>query len=233
MGWYYYTRTVCLCYTAVSGRWIVHGYIILFGMSQCSFYCLLWTTIKTINHCLELWISWPYTKDRQLECATGFTSIITNHALWDCVAVLDGYHLQTITPSKKEVHNVQSYFSGHYQTYGVNIQAACDHNCCFLFIGVAGSVIMGDRQAIHECGISKLLENTHGVLYCIGDCAYTPMEKLLPIYRSEQVTKERYDNYNFYASQLHIHIEMAFGVMVKNGDYYRDQSQYQFTTSNI
>ena len=32
---------------------------------------------------------------------------------------------------------------------------------------------------------------------------------------------------------LCIPIEMAFGVMVKNGDYYRDQSQYQFTTSNI
>ena len=43
------------------------------------------------------------------------------------------------------------------------------------------------------------------------------MEKLLPIYRSEQSAKERYDNFNFYAGQLHIHIEMAFGVMVKNG----------------
>ena len=51
------------------------------------------------------------------ECTTGFTSISTNHALEDCVTVLDGYHLQTKTPSKKEVHNVQSYFSGHYQTY--------------------------------------------------------------------------------------------------------------------
>ena len=116
----------------------------LIGILQPSFYHLLWKTIKAINNCPELWISWPYTKDRQLECATGFTSISTNCALWDCVAVLDGYHLQTITPSKKEIHNVQSYFSGHYQKYGANIQAACDHNCHFLFIGVAGPGIMGD-----------------------------------------------------------------------------------------
>ena len=47
-------------------------------------------------------------------------------------------------PSKKEVHNVWLYFSGHYQTYGVNIQAACDHNCRFLFIGDAGPGIMGE-----------------------------------------------------------------------------------------
>ena len=41
------------------------------------------------------------------------------------------------------------------------------------------------------------------------------MEKLLPIYRSEQAARDGYDNYNFYASQLHICIEMAFGLMVK------------------
>ena len=41
------------------------------------------------------------------------------------------------------------------------------------------------------------------------------MEKLLPIYRSEQVARERYDNYHYYASQLCICIEMAFSLMVK------------------
>ena len=172
------------------------------GILQASFYCLLWKTIKAIHNCPKLRISWPYTKERQLDCATRFTSIGTNHALWDCVAVLDGYHLQTITPSKKEVHNVQSYFSGHYQTYGVNIQAACDHNWYFLFIAIAGPGVMGDRQTIHECGLSTLVESTCGVLCCIGDCAYTLMEKLLPIYRSKQVAKERYDNFNFYTKPI-------------------------------
>ena len=28
MGWCHYTRTVCLCYTSVSSRWIIHGYIL-------------------------------------------------------------------------------------------------------------------------------------------------------------------------------------------------------------
>ena len=74
---------------------------------------------------------------------------------------------------------------------------------------------MGDHQTIHECGLSKLVESTHRALYCIGDCTYTPTEKLLPIYRNEQSAKERYDIFNFYASQFHIFIEMAFGVMVK------------------
>ena len=74
---------------------------------------------------------------------------------------------------------------------------------------------MGDQQAVVECGLSKLVESTSGLLYCIGDCAYTPTEILLPIYRSEQVARERYDNYNYYASQLCVCIEMEFGLMVK------------------
>ena len=41
------------------------------------------------------------------------------------------------------------------------------------------------------------------------------MEKLLPIYRSEQAARERYGNYYYYTSQLHICIEMAFGLMIK------------------
>ena len=116
----------------------------LVGISQSSFFHLLWKKIKAINNCAELQITWPNTKKWQIKCACGFTSICTNCALHECVAVLDGYHLQTITPSKKEVHNVQSYFSSHYQTYGVNIQAACDHNCQYLFIGIAGPGVMGD-----------------------------------------------------------------------------------------
>ena len=61
----------------------------------------------------------------------------------------------------------------------------------------------------------KVGGRTSRLLYCIGDCAYTLTEKLLPIYRSEQVARERYDNYNYYASQLSICIEMALSLMVK------------------
>ena len=74
---------------------------------------------------------------------------------------------------------------------------------------------MSDRQAVVECGLSKLVESTSRLLYCIGDCPYTLTEKLLPIYRSEQAAREIYDNYNYYTSQLCIHIEMAFGLTVK------------------
>ena len=77
----------------------------LIGILKSSFF-MYYGRHYLINKCAELWITWPYTKERQIKCACGFTSISTYHALHECVAVLDGYHLQTTTPSKKEVHNV-------------------------------------------------------------------------------------------------------------------------------
>ena len=158
---------------------------------------------------------WPDTKELAVQSVAGFSSITTICVMTECVAVHDRYHMEIVTPPKKEVHNVKSYFSGHYQTYGINIQAACDHNCCFLFIGVGGPGIMGDREAVKESGLYDLVEKLPGLLYCIGDCAYTPTEHLIPIYGSDNTTKSQYDNYNFYASQLRIRIELSFGLMVK------------------
>ena len=111
----------------------------------------------------------------------------------ECVAVLNGYHMAITTTPKKEVHNVKSYFSGHYQTYGINIQVACNHNCRFLFIGVGGPGVMGDREAVKESSLSELVEKLHSLLYCIGDCAYTPTEHLIPIYSADNATKSQYD----------------------------------------
>ena len=73
---------------------------------------------------------------------------------------------------------------------------------------------MGDREAIKESGLYDLVEKLPGLLYCIGDCAYTPTEHLTLIYGSDY-EKTRYENYNFYAIQLWIQIEMSFGLMVK------------------
>ena len=88
MWWCHHTRSVCIHHTLVPGRWIIHGYILPHWYVMIFFFCLLWKTIKAINNCAELQTTWPNTKKWQIECACGFTSISTNHALHECVAVL-------------------------------------------------------------------------------------------------------------------------------------------------
>ena len=186
-------------------------------MSKTSLYRLIWKTIKAINNCghSDLAINFPTSVNDVKSAAAGFTSISKEGCIWNCVAVVDGYHLQTITPSATEVRNVRSFYSGHYKTHGVNIQGACDHHCRFVFLGVAGPGVMGDRDAIKQVELHNLIDALPGLYCVIGDCAYTPSEKMIPIYRGADATTARYDNFNFYASQLRIRIEMAFGLMTK------------------
>ena len=160
-------------------------------------------------------VNFPSTVDEARDAALGFQTISQQGCIWNCVAVLNGYHLQIQTPSKKEARNVKSFFSGHYQTYGVNVQAACDHNCGFSFVGVAGPGVMGDREALNQIPLGRMVENLPGMYCAIGDCAYTPTEHLVPIFRGEHALSIKNDNFNFFASQLRIRIEMAFGLMVK------------------
>ena len=160
-------------------------------------------------------VNFPSTVDKAHDAALGFQTISQQGCIWNCVAVLDGYHLQIQTPSKKEARNAKSFFSGHYQTYGVNLQAACDHNCRFSFVGVAGPGVMGDREALNQIPLGRMVENLPGMYCAIGDCAYTPTEHLVPIFRGEHALSIKNDNFNFFASQLRIRIEMAFGLMVK------------------
>ena len=185
------------------------------GISFTAFYHAIWKCVDAINNAPGLMIHFPTTRDEVVQAAKGFSTISSQACIWNCVAVIDGYHLQIKSPSKNEVKNVRSFFSGHYQTYGVNVQAACDHNCRFLFIGVAGPGVMGDRDAINQFWLGSLIEALPGLFCAIGDCAYTPSEHLVPICRGDMAKMARYDNFNFYASQLRIRIEMAFGLMVK------------------
>ena len=185
------------------------------GISVPSLYRIIWKCIDAINACKELSIKFPTTVAEVKEAARGFESISMQQCIWNCVSVIDGYHLQIQTPSKREVKNVRSFFSGHYQTHGLNIQAACDHHCRFTFLGVAGPGVMGDRDAVHMVKLGSLVEGLPGLYCVIGDCAYSATEHLIPIFRGEMARIARNDNFNFYASQLRIRIEMAFGLMVK------------------
>jgi hypothetical protein len=156
------------------------------GISTSSFYRVLWKTIHAINQCNELEIKFPQTTDEVLNAASCFQKISYNGCIWNCVSVIDGYHLEIQTPSKKEVGNVQSFLSGHYQPYGLNIQGACDAECCFQYIGVAGPGVMGDQDALFEIELGNLIESLPG-LYCgIMDCAYIPSEHCIPVFRAQK-----------------------------------------------
>ena len=183
------------------------------GISQSSFYRVVWKTITAIAKCSALRITFPKTNEEIAGAIAGFTSISQDGAIHNCAGVVDGYLLRIRVPSKKEAKNVRSFFSGHYQCYGINIQAAADHQSRFIHFAFAAPGVTGDRDAIKQCSLYDLVESLPLGICFIGDAAYQPTEHMVPIYQGSDKLNPKYDNFNYFASQCRIRVEMAFGMM--------------------
>ena len=183
------------------------------GISVSSFYVIVWRTIHAVNKTIQ--INFPVSQEECAKVAAGFEDISHCGVIKNCVGAIDGYLLEIHTPWKCHAKNVRSYFSGHYQKYGINIQASCDADCRFNFVGVGGPGVTKDRTGVKESGLFDKIENLPQGYVCIGDCAYQPTERLVPIFGGDLALRKDNDNFNFFASQLRIRIEMAFGMMTR------------------
>lgn len=72
-----------------------------------------------------------------------------------------------------------------------------------------------DRQGVRESGLDLKIDGLYQGYIVIADCAYQPTEKLIPIFGGDLALRKENDNFNFFASQLRIRIEMAFGIMTR------------------
>jgi DDE superfamily endonuclease len=183
------------------------------GVSTSSFYRVIWKTIAAIRKAPQLDIKFPSTREEIQRNIDGFASISHQKAILNCALVIDGYLLRIRVPNKVEVGNVRSYFSGHYQCYGVNVQAGCDHRSRFVYLAFASPGVTADRYAVRHCRLHALIEGLPFGICAIGDAAYEATEHLVPIDHGVDRLKDKNDDFNFYASQLRIRIEIAFGLM--------------------
>jgi hypothetical protein len=103
------------------------------SISKPSFYRLVWHTIHCINRCEALDINLP--KPEELNYVReGFQRISKDGVMNGCIGALDGNLMRITAPSYAECSNVGAYFSGHYCTYGVNVQVMCNADCHFTFL---------------------------------------------------------------------------------------------------
>ena len=110
---------------------------------------------------------------------------------------------------------MRSYYSGHYESYGLNCQAACDIRLKFLYFGVvaAGSTNDNIAYAMAE-DLAETVDSLTLRIHFIGDAAYTLSERLLIPYTGPQREIHNKDAFNFHLSQLRIRIEMASGRLI-------------------
>ena len=98
-----------------------------------------------------------------------------------CVACIDGFYQCCNRPTKKEVVNGFSYYSGHYESYGLNWQACVQPNLQFMYFGVASPGSMNDNISCTQAekSLKDALSSLSSGLFGLGNAAYTLTEHLL------------------------------------------------------
>jgi hypothetical protein len=192
------------------------------GISHPSFYRIMYKCVDAILRVGELKYDFPTSEEEMDRATNNFSNHSTNNVMTGCVAALDGMLLRIQTPSSKETGNVKAYFSGHYQDYGINVQAACDSECRFVYACLAAPGGVNDIAAYRKTSLMKKIEELPIGRYVVGDNAYICTEHLLTPFAGEQKKESAVnDSFNFYLSQLRIRIEMTFGRFVNKWRIFR------------
>ena len=132
-----------------------------------------------------------------------------------CVGAQDGFFQRTNQPTRAETKNVTSFYSGHYESYGVNCQAVATSDLRFIYFAVCAPGSTYDNVAFdHAKGLKELINSLPRGLYVVADAAYTLSESVLVPFTGAHRLNSANDAFNFYLSQLRIRVEMAFGRLV-------------------
>ena len=101
------------------------------------------------------------------------------------IVLIEGWLCSTEIPW--DVTHKTDYFSGHYQGYGLNVQAVCDANLWIIYIYVAGPIKMNDARAYCRLtGLRIWIDNLDESNYCSGNNTYPLSNQLLiPLSGSE------------------------------------------------
>jgi hypothetical protein len=158
------------------------------GISRAAFYSCVYQGIDAICKCPDLQLKMPTSISEMKVVASGFESLSLDGRLNGCIGALDGWLCRIKVPSQKETYNVGSYFSGHYQSYGVNVQATCDCNSHFTSISVLCPGGTGDSKAYAASYLHSYVSNLPSGFYLVADNAYTLSDTLLICIRIVQAS---------------------------------------------
>jgi hypothetical protein len=190
--------------------------IIHTGISRAAFYSCVYKGMDADCCCQELHLKMPMFLSNMHNAANSFKELSLDGRLNGCIGALDGWLCRIKVPSASDTMNVASYFSGHYQSYGMNVQATCDAACQFTSISVLCLGGTGYSKAFAASFVQQYVSSLPRGYYMAADNAYTLSDTLLIPYCGVDKLDPSKDVFNFYLSQLCIRIDQALGLLVSN-----------------
>ncbi|KAL7502590.1 hypothetical protein ACHAXN_000526 [Cyclotella atomus] len=143
-------------------------------------YAMVDDFIDAVNSAPHLDINFPQNADEWRAVNEGFRRRSFNDTMGGTVGALDGFFQRSNRPSTKETNNVVSYYSGHYESYGVNCLAAVRADLQFMYFGVISPGSTNDITSYSmAAALREVIDSLPAGLYFLGDAAFPLGEKLL------------------------------------------------------
>ena len=90
--------------------------------------------VNAVNSCEVLKIVFPDSEEDSNVLQNRSQAKSTHGLISGCGGCIDGLLIEIKYPSERKCgSSPNSYYSGHYFCFGLNIQAVCDINMCFIF----------------------------------------------------------------------------------------------------
>ncbi|KAG6954813.1 hypothetical protein JG688_00012177 [Phytophthora aleatoria] len=136
-------------------------------------------------------------------------------AMPECIGALDGWLCPVRILRANECGRVVAFLSGHYQNYGLNVQACCDYRCQFTAMTCRAPGGRNDAVAFTQWSLSSVLFQIRDPYFVVADNAYPQTRiDLTPFNQAQTSGRPDRDSFNFYLSQYRIRVEMTFGLLV-------------------
>ncbi|KAL7482035.1 hypothetical protein ACHAW6_007720 [Cyclotella cf. meneghiniana] len=108
-----------------------------------------------------------------------------------------------------------AYHSGHYVMYGIDCQACVSADLHFIYFGVVAPEATNNNIAFpSSLGLKEFFDSLPTGYYEVADATYTLTEHVVVPFTGSQQLDPVQDAFNYYLSQLRIHVEMEFGRLV-------------------
>lgn len=192
---------------------------VMHGISVKEAYRSVWLVVDAINKSNQLQIEFPPGHDAQRKLSRGFCHRSTAQ-IDCCVAAIDGLLIWLERPSKDDCDRAKcgpmKFMCGRKKKFGLNMMGTVDNMGRFVDVEISHPGSTSDYLAFATSNLKAKIEQPGFLapgLVLFGDNAYGNSEYMVTPYKGSRVGSTE-DNFNFYHSQLRIHVECAFGQLV-------------------
>jgi hypothetical protein len=173
--------------------------------------------VRAVNRHPSLAIKFDKSRNNLLQMATEFKNKSDFQLFQYCVGCIDGLAIKIKTLKKSEVLNTARFMSGSKKKMCMNMQGVCDARTRFIAVTMKHVGCTNDSEAFQTSSLSTTCNSLPFPYHWNGDNAYTLSQTMMIPFpgKNLNVIAPYQEAFNFYHSQIRIHIERCFGIFVR------------------